>query len=51
MMTEEDGKVLKARLEEVLALADGHGLLLTGVRIAEALDALAIEARQDRRAA
>lgn len=51
MMTEEDGKVLKAGLEEVLALSDRRSLLLTGVRIAEALDTLAIETRQDRQAA
>jgi hypothetical protein len=48
MMTEEDGYLLKARLEEALALADRHGLMLTGVRIAEAIDALVLEARQDR---
>lgn len=51
MMTKEDGKVLKARLEEVLAVADSHGLILTGIRVAEAIDALVIEIRQDRSAA
>lgn len=47
-MTEEDCEVLKARLEEALTLANGHGLPLTGVRIAEAIDALVAEARKER---
>lgn len=49
-MTEKDGKILKARPEEVLALADSNTLLLTGVRVAEALEALDTETRQDRNA-
>lgn len=48
-MTEDDGEVLKARLEEALALADGHGLSLTGVWIAEAINALVAEAGEHRK--
>lgn len=51
MMRDEERKILEECLKEALAFSDHCGLLLTGIRIAEAIDTLAIETRQDRQGA
>lgn len=43
-ITADECEVMKAQLEAALAIADLHDLVLTGLRIAEALEALASEA-------
>jgi hypothetical protein len=43
-MTADERDEMKAQLEQALAIADAHDLVLTGARIAEALAALASEA-------
>jgi hypothetical protein len=42
-ITAEEREVIKAQLETALAIADLHDLVLTGLRIVEALEALASE--------
>lgn len=43
-ITADDREVMKAQLEAALGIADLHDLILTGLRIVEALEALAFEA-------
>ena len=43
-ITADECEVMKAQLEAALAIADLHDLVLIGLRIAEALEALASEA-------
>ncbi len=43
-ITADEREVMKAQLEAALAIADLHDLVLTGLRIVEAVEALASEA-------
>ena len=49
-MNDEQLKALEECLKEALEFSDNYGLLLTSIRIAEAIDTLAAETRHDPRA-